>query len=73
MPDDVMTGQSWSTWVPARQQWLLATVIHHGTGQATLKFDGRYGLRRGEDEQRADQATMLSNRNLFRFIESQPS
>ena len=73
MPQDVMIGQSWSAWVPARQQWLQATVIHHGARQATLKFDSRYGLRRGEDEQSADPDIMLSNRNLFRFIEGQPS
>ena len=73
MPDDVMTGQSWSAWVPARQQWLQAIVIQHGAGQATLKFDSRYGMNGGEDEQRADPHTMLSNRNLFRFIESRPS
>ena len=66
-----MTGQSWSAWVPARQQWLQAIVIHHAAGQATLKFDSRYGMH--EDEQRADPDTMLSNRNLFRFIEGQPS
>jgi hypothetical protein len=70
MPEAVMTGQSWSAWVPARQQWLQATVIHHGATQATLKFDSGYGLSRGEDEQSADRDTMLSNCNLFRFIEA---
>lgn len=71
MPQDVTTGQSWSAWVPARQQWLLATVIQHTGGRATLKFDPRYGLHRGEDEHKTDHATMLSNTNLFRFIAAQ--
>lgn len=73
MPESVTIGQNWSAWVPGRHQWLLATVISDGAGQATLKFDGRYGIRRGEDEQKADHATMLSNSNLFRFIETQPA
>ncbi len=71
MPTEVKTGQNWSAWVPARQQWLLATLTDHKAGQATLKFDARYGLRRGEDEQTADHATMLSNRNLFRYVAAQ--
>jgi hypothetical protein len=71
MPEHVTTGQSWSAWVPARQQWLQATVIQDAAGQATLKFDARYGMGRGADEQKADHATMLSNRNLYRFIADQ--
>lgn len=68
MPVEVETGQNWSAWVPGRQQWLLATVVDHKQGQVTLKFDTRYGLCRGEDEYRSDDATMLSNSNLFRFV-----
>jgi hypothetical protein len=68
MPTEVATGQYWSAWVPARQQWLLTTVIRHEGGQATLKFDARYGLGRGEDERSVDDATMLSNKQLFRFV-----
>ena len=71
MPQTVITGRNWSAWVPGRQQWLLATVTDDASGRATLKFEARYGLLRGEDEQKADHATMLSNRSLFRFIAGQ--
>lgn len=68
MPAEIITGQSWSAWVPARQQWLSAVVIQDASGQATLKFDARYGLPRGEDERQADHTTMLSNKSLYRFL-----
>ena len=71
MPQDISTGQTWSAWVPARQQWLLATVVAHDASRVTLKFDTRYGIRPGENEQRADLNDMLSNRNLYRFIADQ--
>jgi hypothetical protein len=70
MPTDVETGQSWSTWVPGRRQWLLATVTSRKDGQATLLYDPRYGMGGGQSEQQADVATMLSASNLFRFIET---
>ncbi len=70
MPTEIETGQNWSAWVPGRRQWLLAKVVRYEGGQATLKSDGRYGILRGEDEQKADDATMLSNSNLFRFVAS---
>jgi hypothetical protein len=70
MPANVTIGQKWSTWVPGRQQWLLATVIRLENGQATLKYDSRYGMASGNDEQRADEATMLATSNLFRFVEA---
>jgi hypothetical protein len=66
---DVKLGQKWSTWVPGRQQWLLATVIHREAGRATLQCDARYGIGRGADEIIADESTMLSARNLFRLME----
>ena len=68
MPSEVITGQTWSTWVPARSQWLLATVARREGSLATLKYDPRYGVAKGHDEHRADVATMLSNTNLFRFL-----
>ena len=37
-------------------------------GEAILKFDPRYGASKGYDEQRADEVTMLSAPNLFRFV-----
>jgi hypothetical protein len=70
MPTNVMVGQKWSAWVPGRQQWLLTTVIRQGEGQATLKYDIRYGISAGDDEQKADEATMLTTSNLFRFVAS---
>jgi hypothetical protein len=71
MPDCILTGQSWSAWVPARQQWLLAKVIFHKADKATLKFDTCYGMRLGESERTVDVTDMLFNRNLYRFIEDQ--
>ena len=71
MPAEVEIGQSWSAWVPGRRQWLLTTVIRREMGEATLKFDPRYGVGHGYDEQRADESTMLTAPNLFRFVEAQ--
>ena len=71
MPAEVKIGQHWSAWVPGRRQWLLTTVIRRDMGEATLKFDPRYGVGHGYDEQRADESTMLSAPNLFRFVEAQ--
>lgn len=71
MPAEVKIGQHWSAWVPGRRQWLLTTVIRREMGEATLKFDPRYGVGHGYDEQRADESTMLSAPNLFRFVEAQ--
>jgi hypothetical protein len=68
MLPEVKTGQKWSTWVPGRQQWLLATVIRHRDGMVTLKYDMRYGIRSGEEQQTYEDS-MLTNRNLFRFVE----
>jgi hypothetical protein len=62
-------GQKWSAWVPGRGQWLLATVIGQHDGKAVLRYDARYGIARGHDEQRADESTMLENASLFRVIE----
>jgi hypothetical protein len=69
MPTEVKTGQKWATWVSGRHQWLLATVILRDGGKATLKYDARYGIGRGNDEQKADESTMLTHTNLFRFVE----
>lgn len=69
MPTAVKIGQSWSVWVPARRQWLLAKVLRQEGGHVTLECDARYGAGRGHDEQVADEATMLAAPNLFRFIE----
>ncbi|GAA0541305.1 hypothetical protein GCM10008941_21530 [Rhizomicrobium palustre] len=69
MPLNVVIGQKWATWVPGRRQWLLATVIGREARTIVLKFDSRYGIKAGEDEARADEATMLSTVNRFRFIE----
>jgi hypothetical protein len=69
MPSEIQIGQNWSTWVPGRRQWLLTTVIRRGDGEATLKFDPRYGIGKGYDEQMADENTMLTAPNLFRFVE----
>lgn len=70
MPADVRIGQKWSTWVPSRGQWLLATVVRRKGGQAVLQYDNRYGIGRGQDEREADETTMLENTNLFRLIDS---
>ncbi len=70
MPTSVTIGQKWSVWLPSRRQWLLATVTSRDEGLATLKYDMRYKLGAGFDEERADEATMLSASNLFRFIET---
>jgi hypothetical protein len=70
MPAEVKIGQYWSAWVPGRRQWLLTTVIRREAGEAVLKFDPRYGVGQGYDEQRADERTMLSATNLFRFVEA---
>ena len=68
MPTNVAIGQKWSVWLPSRRQWLLTTVISREGGQATLKYDHRYGIAATYDEQKADEATMLAASNLFRFI-----
>ena len=70
MPTEVKIGQKWSTWVPGRRQWLLMTVIGREDGQVVLKYDARYGIGSGYDEERADEATMLSTANRFRFVEN---
>jgi hypothetical protein len=69
MLKEVMLGQSWSIWIPGRQQWLLATVIRRNKGQATLALDPRYGVAKGQDEQVADESTMLGASNLYRLVE----
>lgn len=68
MPTSVTIGQKWSVWLPSRRQWLLTTVISREDGQATLKYDSHYGIGAGYDEERADEATMLTASNLFRFV-----
>jgi len=70
MPPEIRIGQHWSIWVPGRRQWLLATVIGSKAGEATLKYDPRYGMGLGYDEQKADEGTMLTAPNLFRFIDA---
>jgi len=70
MPTSVAIDQKWSVWLPSRRQWLLTTVIRRENGQATLKYDSRYGLGAGYDEERADEAAMLATSNLFRFVET---
>jgi len=69
MPTDVETGQTWSTWVPGRRQWLLATVTSRKDRQATLLCDPRYGMGSAQSELTVDVATMLTASNLFRYIE----
>ena len=69
MPTDVETGQTWSTWVPGRRQWLLATVTSRRGGQATLLCDPRYGMGDAQGELTVDVVTMLTASNLFRYIE----
>jgi hypothetical protein len=68
MPADVRIGQKWSAWVPNRGQWLLATVVRRKDGLAILQYDSRYGIGIGQDEHKADETTMLENKNLFRLI-----
>jgi hypothetical protein len=70
MPSNVAIGQKWSAWLPSRRQWLLTTVISREGGQATLKYDSRYEVSSGDDEQRVDEATMLTASSLFQFIKS---
>ena len=65
----VTIGQKWAAWIPGRQQWLLATVIRCEREAVTLRCDKRYGIAADGDLQ-ADENTMLSNRNLFRFVEA---
>ena len=71
MPTNVTIGQKWSVWTASRRQWLLSTVIRREDGQATLRYDSRYGMGTGQEEQRADEAAMLTQSNLFRFVEAQ--
>jgi hypothetical protein len=68
-PSEVCIGQSWSAWTAGRQQWLLATVVHRKDGQATLKYDARYGIPAGDDERHVDETTLLGAKNLFRYVE----
>ncbi|MES2294093.1 MAG: hypothetical protein V4527_12400 [Pseudomonadota bacterium] len=70
MPPEVKIGQHWSIWVPGRRQWLLTTVIKSKAGEAVLKYDPRYGMGLGYDEQKADEGTMLTASNLFRYIDA---
>lgn len=70
MPTTVTIGQRWSTWAPSRRQWLLSTVIRQEHGEATLKYDSRYGMSSSDDELKADETTMLATPSLFRFVES---
>jgi len=70
MPPEVKIGQHWSIWVPGRRQWLLTTVIKSKAGEAVLKYDPRYGMGLGFDEQKADEGTMLTAPNLFRYIDA---
>jgi len=69
MPTEVAIGQNWSVWVSGRQQWLLAAVVNRSHGQATLAYDGRYGIDSGSNQQKADESAMLAASNLFRFIQ----
>lgn len=68
MPTSVTIGQKWSIWLPSRRQWLLTTVISQADGKATLKYDSRYGIGTGYDEERVDEVTMLTTSSLFRFV-----
>jgi len=65
-PVNVTAGQSWSVWVPARRQWLLAHVLHEENGRAMLQFDSVYGISAGHDRIQADTRAMLSATSLFR-------
>jgi len=66
----VAIGQKWSAWVPGRGQWLLSTVVLREKGQAVLRYDPRYGIAKGHDEQKADEDTMLANTSLFRAVQA---
>lgn len=68
MPTELVIGQSWSAWIPSRQQWLLTKVVRFDKDRAILKFDSRYGVQSGQDEYAADMSSMLSMSNLFRHI-----
>jgi hypothetical protein len=68
MPANVKIGQKWSVWLPTRRQWLLSTVIGRDDGKATLKYDIRYGLGAGCDEDSVEETTMLAASNRFRFL-----
>lgn len=70
MQATVEIGQNWSIWVPGRRQWLLGTVVRRADGQATLKYDPRYLLGAGYEEQFADEHTMLTTSNLFRLVQA---
>jgi hypothetical protein len=69
MPNDVIVGQRWSVWTSGCQQWLLAAVTSRKDGRATLKFDCRYGIQGSDGERMADEDTMLTASNLYRFVE----
>jgi hypothetical protein len=66
----VSIGQKWSAWVPGRGQWLLSTVVSHDNGKVILRYDERYGVVQGHDEQKTDEDTMLANSSLFRLVEA---
>jgi hypothetical protein len=68
MAGRISIGQEWSTWVPCRAQWLLSTVVGWDNGKVILRYDPRYGIVRGQDEQKADEDTMLGNSSLFRLV-----
>jgi len=68
VPSAVTMGQKWAAWIPARQQWLLTTVVGFEKGLVRLKCDARYGMKH-EGDFKTDESTMLANRNLFRFVE----
>ncbi len=65
MPVEVKIGQKWSASVPSGGQWLLATVIRRGDGKAIDQFDRRYEIPHGSNEQKADETTMVENKNVF--------
>ncbi len=67
MTTEIKQGQKWSAWTSGRQQWLLTTVTSRDKGRVELKYDNLYGLER-DNEFWADEDTMLTNRNLFRFL-----
>jgi len=69
MPLAVTIGQKWAAWIPGRQQWLLTTVIRCEHEVITLRCDKRYDIA-ADGDLRADEDTMLKNRNLFRFVEA---
>ena len=69
MPPSVTIDQKWSVWSPSRRQWLLATVVGQEHGQATLRYNSGYGIAGSCNEQKVDEARMLAEPNLFRFVE----